>query len=75
MDVIKVLEENPEADASRLGVVGYAETPCGTCRFHAARLLQNRRIAPDWLKEECPYGSGEDCRKLVEETSGTTEVG
>ena len=45
MDVIKVLEKNPEADCSRLGVIGYALTPCETCRFYAARLLLNQQAA------------------------------
>jgi len=64
--VIKVLERNPEADCSRLGVLGYASTPCAECRFYAAQLLQQRQVAPEWLKEECRFDSGEDCRKLVE---------
>ncbi|OWK45598.1 HEAT repeat domain-containing protein [Fimbriiglobus ruber] len=65
MDVIKVLEKNPEADCSRLGVIGYALTNCENCRFHAVRLLLSRRAAPGWLADECRYDSGEDCRELV----------
>ena len=57
MDVIKVLENNPEADCSRLGVIAYASTPCENCRFHAARLLLDRHVAPGWLTEECRFDS------------------
>ena len=53
MEVIKVLEKNPEADCSRLGVIGYASTPCENCRFYAARLLRGQHAAPAWLIEEC----------------------
>jgi hypothetical protein len=70
MDVIKVLEKNPEADCSRLGVVGYALTPCENCRFGAAQRLLKQRVAPAWLTEECRYDSGEDCRELVEKAGG-----
>jgi hypothetical protein len=35
MDAIKVLEKNPEADCSRLGIIAYAMTPCENCRFYA----------------------------------------
>ncbi len=75
MDVIKVLEKNPEADCSRLGVIGYATTPCENCRFYAARLLLNQHAAADWLIEECRYDSGEDCRALVGTPTGSTEEG
>jgi hypothetical protein len=73
MDTIKVLEKNPEADCSRLALVGYALTPCENCRFHAARLLLNQQAAPGWLIEECKYDSGEDCRDLVVNRKGSTE--
>ncbi len=74
MDVIKVLEKNPEADCSRLGVIGYASTPCENCRFYAARLLQNQHAAPGWVTDECPYDSCEDCRELVTKPTGATEA-
>lgn len=63
-DVIKVLENNNDADASHLGVVAYALTPCETCRLYAARCLHQRETAPDWLIEECRFDSVYDCRKL-----------
>jgi hypothetical protein len=66
MNVTKGLEKNSQADCSKLGVISYALTPCANCRFDAARLLLNRRVAPGWLKEECQYDSDEDCRKLAE---------
>jgi hypothetical protein len=65
MDVREVLEKNPEADCSRLGVIVYALTPCENCRFFAVRLLHNQQVAPGWLKEECRYDSGKECRELV----------
>jgi hypothetical protein len=65
MSVIKILEESSEADSSRLGVIGYALTPCQNCRFRAARLLHNQGVAPEWLKFECRLDCEEDCRKLV----------
>jgi hypothetical protein len=75
MGLIKVLEANPDADCSRLGVLAYASTPCESCRFHAARLLLDRRVAPDWLVEECRFDSSEESRELVEKASGSTEAG
>ncbi len=74
-DVIKVLEKNPGADCSRLGIIAYASTPCGNCRFRAARLVLDRSVAPEWLKEECRYDSGEDCRELAAKASGSTAAG
>jgi len=65
MDVVKVLEKNPGADCSRLGIIAYASTPCASCRFHAARFLMNQQAAPRWLEVECRNDAGEDCRKLV----------
>lgn len=65
MDVNRVLEENTEADCSRLAVIVYAETPCENCRFFALRLLDTRQVMPDWMREECRYDSAEDCRQLV----------
>ena len=72
MDVIKVLEKNPEADCSRLGVIAYALTPCEKCRYDAARLLHQRQLAPEWLKHECRHDSGKECRELVEKDTGST---
>lgn len=64
MDVIKVLESNPEADCSRLAVIAYGSTPCQNCRFYAARLLQKQEVAPEWLIEECRFDTEKDCREL-----------
>lgn len=75
MDVIKVLEKNPEADCSRLGVIGYSSTPCENCRFYAARLLLSQHAAPTWLIEECRYDSAEDCQALAGTPTGSTEEG
>jgi hypothetical protein len=73
MDVIKVLEQNPEADCSRLGIVAYALTPCENCRLHAFRRLLSQQVAPEWLKEECLHDSCEECRQLAANVT-TTKV-
>jgi hypothetical protein len=75
LDAIKVLEKNPEADCSRLGVITYALTPCENCRFYAARLLLNQHVAPEWLKAECRHDSSEDCRALAANATGSTGAG
>jgi hypothetical protein len=64
-EVRKVLKRNPEADCSQLGVIVYALTPCSSCRFDAVQLLQHQQVAPRWLKEECRYDSGKECRELM----------
>lgn len=61
-DLVKLLESNDDADASRLGVIAYAITPCETCRLCAARHLRKQRAAPDWLIAECRFDCVEDCR-------------
>lgn len=71
MDTVKVLEMNPEADCSRLGVVAYALNPCENCRYVAARLLHQRHVAPDWLTDECRFDSGKECRELAENLTKT----
>jgi hypothetical protein len=65
MDIIEILEKNPQADCSWLGLVTYASTPCENCRHDAARLLHSRRVAPAWLTEECRYDSAVETRKLA----------
>ncbi len=65
MDTIRVLEANPEADCSRLGIVAYASNPCQICRGDAVRLLHRRGAAPGWLTEECRYDAEDDCREFA----------
>ena len=67
MDIIKVLENNPDADCSQLGIIAYASTPCENCRFHATRLLLDQQVAPEWLTDECNFDSSEENRVLVAE--------
>lgn len=62
-----VLEENPEADASRLGLVIYASTSCAVCRSGAAEILKQRQVVPEWLISEIRYDSYEACRTVFEE--------
>ncbi len=69
MDVFKVLEKNPEADCSRLGVIGYTFTPCENCRLDAVRLLLSQQVLPKWLREECLSDSNKECRELVEKAT------
>jgi len=72
MDITKVLEKNPEADCSRLGVIAYALTPCENCRYSAARLLHQRQVTPRWLQQECRYDSAKECRELMDKTNEST---
>ena len=65
MDAIRFLESNPDADCSRLALVAYLSTPCGNCRFDAARLLLGQEVAPGWLIDECLYDSNEEGRELA----------
>jgi len=74
MDVNKVLEKNSQADASQLAMITYASTPCENCRFFALRLLHNQKAVPEWVKEECRYDSGQDCRELIEKALESTKV-
>jgi hypothetical protein len=73
--VINVLENNPHADCFPLGVITYTSTPCGNCRFKAARLLHNQQVAPTWLSEECRYDSCKDSRELIEKPAESSETG
>jgi len=74
MDINRLLERNPEADCSQLAVIVYASTPCENCRFFALRLLHSREVVPEWLREECCYDSGKDCRQLVSSSATTTKT-
>ena len=66
MDVVHLLEQNVEADSSKLGLISYFHTPCQLCRYYAAQLLVDRKTAPAWLVEECNYDANEDCHDLQE---------
>lgn len=66
-DATKILEDNPKADCSQLGVAAYALIPCSFCRYFAAKLLRDRQMAPTWLIEECRFDSEPDTRKLFME--------
>lgn len=66
MDAVKVCEENPHAECSRLGVMAYALTPCGCCRHEAAKLLHSRGVAPSWLTEECRFDSDCETRRFAD---------
>jgi hypothetical protein len=73
MDVIKILEKNPQADCSRLGLIAYALNPCENCRCDSARLLLKQQAAPQWLTEECRHDSSEECRELFANAAEPTE--
>ena len=66
-DATKILEENPNADCSQLGVATYALIPCSFCRHYAAKLLRDRQVAPAWLIEECRFDVEPDTQKLFSE--------
>lgn len=65
-DVLKVLEANPVADRSQLGVLSYVANPCEICRFKAVQLLKDQEITPAWMLEECRFDSYEETRELYE---------
>jgi hypothetical protein len=69
MAVVKVFENNAQADCSQLGLICYALTPCDNCRFYAARILFRHEATPEWLAEECRHDSAEDTRNLVKKTN------
>jgi hypothetical protein len=73
MDVNKVLEKNPQADWSRLGLIGYALNPCENCRCDAARLLLKQQAALQWLIEESRHDSSEECRELFAKAAESAE--
>jgi hypothetical protein len=74
MDVLDVLEANPDADCSQLGLVVYASTPCENCRLRAARLLHGRDAAPAWLIEECRADCCEETREFAAEIAGPPQA-
>jgi hypothetical protein len=65
LDVSALLEKNPEADPSLLGLLVYAQTPCSQCRQGAVEVLTKRRLAPSWMLDECRLDCDLDIRKLV----------
>lgn len=65
MEATHVLENNPAADPSQLGLLAYAELPRSVCRKSAAKLLLARDAAPPWLAHECRHDAAEDIRALV----------
>lgn len=67
MDVIKVLEANPQADCSELGLIAYARTPCQNCRHDSARLLLQQHVAPAWMPDECRFDCDAETQALVGE--------
>ena len=69
IELLHVLEENPNADSSQLGLIIYFQTPCELCRLRAVEQLREDGVVPEWLIRECRNDSGEDCRALVAEES------
>ncbi|HEV2969202.1 MAG TPA: hypothetical protein VGY55_04370 [Pirellulales bacterium] len=65
MDLLEILEQNPAARPGALALQSFRWTPCGTCRYRAAKLLIARSVAPKWLTDECQYDSVVDTRQLV----------
>lgn len=65
LDIIRLLEANPEADPSTLAMIAYACTPCENCRHDAAHLLYDSSLAPGWLIDECRFDSNRECSALV----------
>jgi hypothetical protein len=68
MNVTKVLEENHGARCDVLSLWAYRWTPCGSCRYHAAKLLLARAAVPKWLRNECLFDCYTDTKELVMES-------
>jgi hypothetical protein len=66
MDIKKILENNPDADPSRLGVIVYACTPCQNCRFDALKLLRSQNAVPPWMMDEIRFDANDECRKQAD---------
>jgi hypothetical protein len=71
MSVLNVFENNPNAIAAQLGTIGYASTPCGSCRESFVRVLLRQDAAPGWLTEECRFDA---VTRIVESIAGLTET-
>ena len=46
MNVMDVLENNPDTDGAQLAIIAYASTPCGMCRRDSVELLLRQHAAP-----------------------------
>lgn len=68
MDLGGILEKNPSADTSDLGVVVYALTPCENCRWHALRSMNRQQAIPAWMREEIRHDAAAHCRAFTAPT-------
>jgi hypothetical protein len=66
MSLLKMIEENSEAECSRPAKLIYAESPCSQCRYSTVRLLENREVLPDEIRTECRFDVQPDTRALVD---------
>ncbi len=64
-DLIEILEQNPCVNCAELALRSYLATPCGICRYHAAKLLFDQKVAPMWLVDECRWDANSEVRELV----------
>jgi hypothetical protein len=67
MGACNILENNSDANAAQLGIIGYASTPCGFCREEFVQALLRQNAAPGWLIEECRFDA---FTRIVESISG-----
>jgi hypothetical protein len=65
LDALKVVESQPEAECSPLGLLVYGESTCSQCRSFAVELLVDDGVAPAWLIEESRFDASSYCRKLA----------
>lgn len=68
--VLDLLQINPDADPSSLGLVLYTLNPCTNCRGAAVEILLDRGVAPAWLRTECRHDADQEIRERVA-TAGT----
>lgn len=72
-DAIDFVKAIADCDCLPLSIIVYASTPCSNCRYFAARLLDKRQVAPEWLVQECRQDACEDCRTLFADNGSIAE--
>ena len=56
-DILKIYDENINADCLEPLRLIYENTPCGLCRQYATEIMEKAGILPDDIKEELPFDS------------------
>ena len=56
-DILKIYDENINADCLEPLRLIYENTPCGLCRQYATEIMEKAGILPEDIKEELPFDS------------------